>query len=206
MSEASEITNELLVRLFSESERGLIKNFADRIQKIGRAPNDMWEYDKSLGGWGGYAMPTNPTVNLFNRLGGERNLFRSVQYAKSGFLYYTHIPRHIISDAGRSLEWTCKYLLDRFSIVSRLSNNEMLGRSLERLHRKKIISDDLYKSCRLLGGMYNIAKHHISEDDDRTFDIKDGVVAYFTLRKVHNQMLDIIRHPSRSRVYEIYVD
>lgn len=197
-------TYELLADLFTKQETTLLRGFAKEILK--EKPNflPIWEYDQALGGLGGYAMPSNPVKNPFNTWGKERNLFRSVQYAKSGLVYYPHIPRNMIVDAGRSLEWTCKYLLDHFSIISRLSNKEMLGKSLERLHRKKIIDQETYETCKLLGRLHNVAKHEMREDRSRTFTTFDGVVAYFSLRKIHNRLLDIISHPSRQSEYLIY--
>lgn len=198
------ITYELLADMFTEQETALLRDFAVEILRDEPDLLPIWKYDKTLGGLGGYAMPSNPIKNPFNTWGKDRNLFRSVQYVKSGFVYYPHIPRNMIVDAGRSLEWTCKYLLDHFSVISRLSNNEMLGKSLERLYRKKIIDHETYETCRLLGRLHNIAKHEMREDRSRSFTTLDGVVAYFSLRKIHNRLLDIISHPSRQSEYLIH--
>lgn len=206
MSEAVAYTTGLLLELFSEDEQKLLRKFSKLILQDKPDLTEIWEYDKKLGGLGGYAMPSNPTRNPFNTWGKDRNLFRSVQYAKSGFVYYPHIPRNMIVDAGRSLEWTCKYMLDHYSVISRIKNHEMLGKSLERLHKKQIIDQELYEQCKLLGAMHNAAKHKISDDQDRTFSTLDGVVAYFALRKIHNKLLSVILHESLGREYVIYND
>ena len=111
----------------------------------------------------------------------------------------------MIADAGISLEWTCKYVLDSKKIIPRINNHEMLGRNLARMRKSRIINQGVYEECRLLGKIYNIAKHEISDHLPRTFDVLDGVVAYFSLRKMHNKLLDTIKHDSRSKEYAIYV-
>lgn len=112
----------------------------------------------------------------------------------------------MIIDAGRSLEFTCKYILDKYSIVSRFRNSDMLGKNLNHMYRKGLISDELLESCRLLASLYNMAKHEMTEERDRTFSTLDGVVAYFSLRKLHNRLLESIDHPRAREAYEIYID
>lgn len=200
------ITSQLTNDLFSGKESNLLSEFTKLLLTEQSALEKIWQYDRSLGGLGGYAMPSNPVRNPFNTWGQERNLFRSVQYAKSGFIYYPHIPRNMIIDAGRSLEFTCKYILDKYSIISRFRNSDMLGKNLNHMYRKGLISDELLENCRLLASLYNIAKHEMTEERDRTFSTFDGVVAYFSLRKLHNRLLESIDHPRAREVYEIYID
>ncbi len=196
----------LIDSLFNDKEADLFVEFSRLL--LTRLPSSLekiWQYDQSLGGLGGYAMPSNPVHNPFNAWGQERNgLFRSVQYAKSGFIYYPHIPRNMIIDTGRSLEFTCKYILDRYSVVSRFRNSGMLGRNLNHMYRKGLLSDKLLEDCRLFASLYNIAKHEMTEERNRTFSTLDGVVAYFSLRKLHNRLLESIGHPRVREIYEIY--
>lgn len=199
-------TLQLLDNLFSDEEGNLLIGFSQLLQADHLSLEEIWRYDQSLGGLGGYAMPSDPVRNPFNTWGAERNLFRSVQYAKSGFVYYPHMPRNMIIDTGRSLEFTCKYILDKYSIVSRFRNSDMLGRNLNHMYRKGLISDELLENCRLLASLYNIAKHEMTEERDRMFSTLDGVVAYFSLRKLHNRLLESIDHPKAKEVYEIYAN
>ena len=206
MNISHQITSQLLDSLFSDEEAGLLIGFSQLLQADHPSLEEIWQYDQSLGGLGGYAMPSNPVHNPFNTWGQERNLFRSVQYAKSGFVYYPHMPRNMIIDAGRSLEFTCKYILDKYSIISRFRNSDMLGRNLSHMYRKGLLSDETLEDCRLLGSLYNIAKHEMTEERNRTFSTLDGVVAYFSLRKLHNRLLKSIDHPRAREVHGIYRD
>lgn len=199
----------LVSDLFNDEEIDKLNMLCDKVAKSHSPALDLeeiWEYDQSLGGLGGYAMPSSPVINPFNTWGAERNLFRSVQYAKSSIVYNPTYPRSVIVDVGRSLEITCKYILDQKSILSRLQNKMMLGKNLDLLRRKGVINEELYDSCKLLASLTNIAKHEIDENNDRTFEIIDGLVAYFSLRKIHNSLLDIIGHDSRQIDYAIYTD
>lgn len=200
------IVSQIIDSLFCDEEIDLLIEFSELLQTEQPSLERIWEYDKSLAGLGGYAMPSNPVRNPFNTWGQERNLFRSVQYAKSGLVYYPHIPRNIITDAGRSLEFICKYILDKHSFISRFHNSDMLGKNLNHIYKKGLISDTLLEDCRLLASLYNIAKHEMTEERSRTFSTLDGVVAYFSLRKLHNRLLESIDHPRAKDVYEIYVD
>lgn len=202
------ITLQLLMELFSKEERKKIRSFATRItSKDSKLVYDeMWQYDQSLGGLGGFAMPSDPVVNPFNTWGKDRNLFRSIQYAKASLVLNPGYPRGVIVDVGRSLEITAKYIVDHRSILSRLSNKEMLGKNLQRLYKDNVIDEDLYESCRHLADLTNIAKHEISDEMDRTFDVIDGIVAYFAMRKIHNKLLAIIDHRSVQQEYAPWVD
>lgn len=199
----------LISDLFNDEEVDMLKMFCNKLAKSYSPALDLdeiWEYDQFLGGLGGYAMPSNPVINPFNTWGAERNLFRSVQYAKSSIVHNPTYPRSVIVDVGRSLEITCKYILDQRSILSRLQNKMMLGKNLDLLRRKDVISEELYVCCKSLASLTNIAKHEINENTDRTFEIIDGLIAYFSLRKIHNSLLGIIDHDSMRVGYAIYKD
>lgn len=202
------ITRRLLLELFSKEETKKIQSFAAGIRgKDSESVYDeMWRYDQLLGGLGGFAMPSDPVVNPFNTWGNDRNLFRSIQYAKSSLVLNPGYPRGVIVDVGRSLEITAKYVVDQRSILSRLSNKEMLGKNLQRLYKNNIIDEDFYESCRHLADLTNIAKHEINDDKDRTFAVIDGIVAYFAMRKIHNKLLAIIDHRSMHQKYAPWVD
>lgn len=199
-------TYELLKTLFSEVDSQRLERFSNGLQSKNDSESlqEMWKYDKSLGGLGGYAMPAHTPINPFNSWGKDRNLFRSVQYAKAGFIYYPHLPRNMIVDAGRALEYTCKYVLDQNDIVSRLSNKMMLGKNIKTLYGKHLIDIKTYEACKLVAELVNIAKHEISEEEERTFSTLDGVVVYFAMRKIHNLLLASIDHHTIYTSYDIY--
>lgn len=199
----------LIDNLFTENEKIKLDTFCTILESDSKDLSELWEYDQSLGGLGGYAMPSNPVKNPFNTWGRERNLFRSVQYAKSGLVYYPHIPRNVIVDCGRSLEFLCKYVLNHNKKIPRATDRQMLGKTLDKLRKSGMLHDELYDSCAHLSRLWNIAKHEIRGFEDhtrRTFSTIDGVVAYFSLRKIHNQLLEIIQHPRTLETYEIYQD
>jgi len=208
VSIAGNTTVELLYRLFTDDEARQLKKFSEQLKRDGRKEvfNEIWLYDQSLGGLGAFAMPSDPTVNPFNTWGQDRNLFRSIQYAKASIVHNPTYPRGYIVDVGRSLEITSKYILDRYSIISRLQNKEMLGKSLLRLHNKKIIGDELYENCRLMANLYNLAKHGMREDSPHSFSLLDGLVAFFSMRKIHNQLMVIIDHRSMHQAYAPWAD
>lgn len=205
---ASYITKQLLARLFDNNEIQQLKKFSKLLEKSNHGDqfDEIWHYDQSLGGLGGFAMPSNPVVNPFNTWGGDRNLFRSVQYARSSISIHPTYPRGYIVDVGRSLEITAKYIVDYYSILSRLKNKEMLGKNLKRLYNKKIIDDEFYETCRLLANLTNLAKHEIREEKPKSFSILDGLVAYFSMRKIHNRLLATIDHRSMHETYLPWVD
>ena len=91
---------------YTKEEIMLFKKFAKIIDKEymnKEKQREIWEFDQKIGGFGGYAAPLNPTVNPFNRLGDYRNVFRSLQYARSD-MYYCNRARHIIIDAALHVE------------------------------------------------------------------------------------------------------
>ena len=208
MDEPHFYSKNLLGALFSDEEKKLLGDFEIALRKGTRKDLEMlWEYDKSLGGLGGYAMPSNPVNNPFNTWGEERNVFRSVQYAKFDLLI-TGVARarHTVFASGESLELTGKYLLDKRSVISRHKNNMMYGRIYEKLFNKNMIDSDSYRLCMVFGKLYNVSKHNISEEHDRTFVPADSIIAYFSLRKLHNNLLATVGHPSLQKSYEIYQD
>ncbi len=206
MTTADNITSQLLARLFTHVEAQRLKSLAKLLEKAkpGEPDGEIWEFDQSLGGLGGFAMPADPTVNPFNTWGKDRNIFRSIQYAKSSLTYNPTYPRSVIVDVGRVLEIMAKYMNDHYSIISRLQNNYMLGKNLRYLHDKKVIDDELYDTCRALADLTNLAKHEISVENSRSFSSLDGLVAYFSMRKINNQLLTIIEHPRMKDTYLPY--
>ena len=66
MYEPHPASSQLLVRLFDSKEFDLLKGFARLLSENTSKLDAIWNYDQSLGGLGGYAMPSNPVINPFN--------------------------------------------------------------------------------------------------------------------------------------------
>lgn len=210
MVQVHKFTQELLSELFSREESRLLESLSELLlvshgEYMELKP--IWQYDKSLGGLGGYAMPTHLTDNPFNKFGRDRNIFRSIQYAKSSLVLNPLYPRGAIVDVGRSLEFTLKYIADVKTLIAKVNNRKMAGWNLDLLHKKLVVDDELYNCCRALINLTNIAKHEIREDDlPTTFTALDSLVAYFSMRKIQNILYEIIDHPYRHQVFNIYED
>ena len=96
---------------------------------------EIWEYNQKLGGFGGYAAPLNPTINPFNHLGDYRNVFRSLQYARSD-MYYCNRARHIIIDAALHVETLVKIILSKHKLFKFIYNRRELGKTLNNYIKK----------------------------------------------------------------------
>ena len=86
----------------------------------------------------------NPTINPFNHLGDYRNVFRSLQYARSD-MYYCNRARHIIIDASLHVETLVKIILSKHKLFKFIYNRRELGKNIEQLYKENIISYELYE-------------------------------------------------------------
>lgn len=166
---------------------------------------EIWEYDQKLGGFGGYAAPLNPTINPFNHLGDFRNVFRSLQYARSD-MYYCNRARHIIIDAALHVETLVKIILSKHKLFKFIYNRRELGKNIEQLYKENIISYELYERLNDLKKVLNYAKHDTDPNEQNTFDSEDAIVFYFEVRKIGNELLKIINHSTCNKTYEINED
>lgn len=190
---------------YTKEEIMLFKKFAKIIDKEymnKEKQRIIWEYDQKIGGLGGYAAPLNPTVNPFNRLGDYRNVFRSLQYARSD-MYYCNRARHIIIDAALHVETLVKLTLSKNKIIKFIYNKRELGRNIEQLYNEGIINDDLYDRLNDLRILLNYAKHDTDPNRDNTFDSEDAIIFYFETRIIGNELLKILKHPTCDIIYEI---
>ena len=64
---------------------------------------EIWKYDQKIGGIGGYATPLNRIKNPFNKYESFRNVYRSLQYARSNMFIGIRL-RYIIWDTGLYIE------------------------------------------------------------------------------------------------------
>ena len=199
------ITREILYNSFSSYEKKQFDEFAKIIKDAYQDKERhrvIWEYDKSIGGYGGYAAPLNPTVNPFNRLGDFRNVFRSLQYARCD-MFCCNRPRHIIMDAGLHVESLVKLLLAKNKFIKYVSEKREFGKNISSLHEKEIIDDSLFERLNDLRRILNLAKHDTAPDRDNTFDYIDAIVFYFEVRKVGLELLKKIGDETYFIVYEI---
>lgn len=163
---------------------------------------EIWEYDQQLCGLGGYASPLNPTINLFNHMKEYRNVFRSLQYGRCD-IFHLMRGRHIICDVGLHIETLVKIIISNYSIIPFIKNRRLLGKNVAEIRNKKIISDSLYTKIMEIVDIYNIAKHDTDEENNITFSMADGLIFYFACRKVGNELLKCIGHPTCGKIYGI---
>ena len=162
----------------------------------------IWNYDKQLGGFGGYAAPLDPTVNPFNKLGDYRNVFRSLQYARCD-MFMGCRPRNIIIDSAIHVETLIKLVLSTNLIYKFISNKRELGKNIHDLYRRNIIDDDLYSRLDNYRKILNLAKHDTDPVEENTFDYEDAVVFYFETRNIGKILLGLLNHYSLYKEYEI---
>lgn len=193
---------------YSEEDKKLFCKFAKIIKKNYQnkeTQRQIWQYDQKIGGFGGYSAPLNPTVNPFNHLGDYRNVFRSLQYARSD-MYYCTRPRHIIIDAALHIETLVKLVLSQNKLFKFIYNRREFGRNIEQLYKESIIDEQLYERLNNLRKILNFAKHDTDSKRENTFDAEDAIVFYFETRKVGNELLKILNHPSCNKIFEINED
>lgn len=198
-------TRTILNNSFSNEEKILFKSFSNIIKnkyKDNDAQRIIWEYDQKIGGLGGYAAPLDPTINPFNHLGDYRNVFRSLQYARSD-MYYCTRPRHIIQDAALHIETLVKLLVSHNKILKFIYNKRELGKNIEELYIKNIIGNELYEQLNDLKKILNYAKHDTDPKRENTFNYEDAIIFYFEVRKVGNELLKMLKHPSYNKIFEI---
>lgn len=201
-------TRIILNNSFSENDKIQFKKFSKIIKKNYKdkdAQREIWEYDKKLGGLGGYAAPLNPTINPFNSLGEYRNVFRSLQYARCD-MYYCNRARHIIIDAALHVETLVKIILSKHKLLRFIYNRRELGKNIEQLYNEKIIDYKLYERLIDLKKVLNYAKHDTDPKEQNTFDSEDAIIFYFEVRKIGNKLLEILRHPTCNKTYNINED
>lgn len=201
-------TRTIVNNYYTKEEIMLFKKFAKIIDKEymnKEKQREIWEFDQKIGGFGGYAAPLNPTINPFNRLGDYRNVFRSLQYARSDMFYCTR-PRHIIMDTALHVETLVKLVASNNKIMKFIYNHRELGKNISQLYKENIIDDELYERLDYIRRILNYAKHDTDPNRDNTFDCEDAIVFYFETRIIGNELLKILKHPTYSIIYDIDED
>ena len=201
-------TRTILNNYYSDNDKKIFEKFAKIITENYRDKMEqgkIWKYDQQLGGLGGYAAPLNPVKNPFNKLGEYRNVFRSLQYARSD-MYCCIRARHIIIDAALHVETLTKLTLSKNKAIKFIYNKREFGKNIEQLYDEGIISNELYERLNNLRKLLNYAKHDTDPNKDNTFDSEDAIIFYFEVRNVGNELLKILKHPTCGIVYSINDD
>lgn len=198
-------TRDFLSLMFNQEQITDFYKFADIIENHTRSVEKqmrIWEFDQEIGGLGGYACPLNPVINPFNAYGDFRNVFRSLQYARSD-MYYGSRPRHIILSAGLHLESVVKVVKKQKIPGIKLWDRDMIGKNVNLLVKHELINCDEGHLIRALIIVYNMAKHDTDESRSSTFDYMDSISFYFGVRIIGNRLLRIIDHESCDAAYDI---
>lgn len=198
-------TRVIVNNYYTNEEKKLFCEFAKIIEKDYQDKNKqrcIWEYDQSLGGFGGYAAPLSPVSNPFNKLGEYRNVFRSLQYARSD-MFLCSRPRHIIIDTALHVETLVKIVVSNNKFVKFIYNNREFGRNITKIYNESVIDENLFERLNYLRKILNYAKHDTDPNRDNTFDCEDAIIFYFECRKVGNELLKLLNHETCDKVYEI---
>lgn len=200
------VETRIIVNNYYDTEtRKVFSKFAKIIEKEYQnkeSQREIWKYDQSIGGLGGYAAPLNPTANPFNSWGDYRNVFRSLQYARSDMFYCTR-PRHIIIDTALHIETLVKLVVSNNKLLKFIYNHRELGKNISQLYNENIINDELYGRLDYLRKLLNYAKHDTDPNRDNTFDCEDAIIFYFECRHVGNKLLKLLNHETCNQIYEI---
>lgn len=198
-------TRAIVNSYYDRKDKEMFTKFAKIIEKDYQnkeAQREIWEYDQSIGGLGGYVAPLNPTVNSFNSWGDYRNVFRSLQYARCD-MFYCMRPRHIIIDTALHIETLVKLVVSNNKIMKFIYNHRELGKNIFQLYKENIIDDTLYERLDYLRRILNYAKHDTDPNRDNTFDCEDAIIFYFESRNVGNELLKLLNHTTYKKLYEI---
>lgn len=169
---------------------------------------DLWKFDQTIGGIGGYCQGCNPArANHFQ--GTEfRNVYRCLQYVRSNIdiLDINFTARYIIQDCGHHFEEAIKLYLKKTNKIKLIKAYRYpLGKLLQYVIDKKIFEEDIINKLKLFIDLYNISKHEILSDEelDRTFHADDAIICYFACRIVGKEILLIIDNENEKGTYEI---
>lgn len=200
----------LFEEVLNDNQRKDIKELIYKAQecKVKEFLEAFWAYDQSIGGIGGYSMPSNPIYNPFP--GGEyRELFRPLQYARSDMehdLYYYNHHRNIVLMSGMHLEGVVRILLKtkRFFGTVKFSN-ATLGKATKEIQKMNVLSPKVISGLYAFVKLYNQSKHDVNHNEERVklFHLSDAIVSYLTARIIGIEILSAINHDSLNKKYEI---
>lgn len=180
-----EETKEIYDCFFDDNEKKEIKNIIKELENPNYCSDKLWEFDKEIGGIGGYCLPIDPSVCWFQ--GTEvRNIYRSYQYARTrvDICDISFCSRDMIRDCGLGLEALLKLVCKK---------EKPLGVLISQIEKKKFMSLELISKLKLFLNNYNISKHeiNITEERSRTFIIEDAIIYYLACRKIGLEILKL---------------
>lgn len=199
-----------LYEIFSESQIEKINSIINQMVEEGEnyKTTALWEFDKTLGGIGGYCQGCNPSLcNPFQ--GTEfRNVYRSLQYVRSDFdlCNINDVARYTIENCGHHFEEVIKLYLKKKKIFKWIKVSRYpLGKLLQYVATNKIFENRILNKLKLFIDIYNISKHEILSDGklDRTFHADDAILCYLACRVVGREILLEIDEERAKNIYEI---
>lgn len=200
----------VLKSIFNEEQLNIINNIIKKIQKEGQEYRTIkfWEFDRTIGGIGGYCQGCDPAnSNPFQ--GTEyRNAYRCLQYIRADIdiLDVNYTARDIVVNCGHHFEESIKIYLkknNKFKWI-RVSRYP-LGQLLKYVTDNKIFDEEITERLKLFVELYNISKHVILSNNeiDRTFHADDAIICYFACRIVGKEILLKTDEEREKETYEI---
>lgn len=199
-----------LYRIFDEKQTIKINLIIEEIKMQG--PNyktkNLWEFDQTLGGIGGYCQGCDPaSANHFQKT-EVRNVYRCLQYVRSNIdiLDINFTARYVIQECGHHFEEAIKLYLKKNNLLDLFKVRRYpLGKLLQYMNDKKLFKKDIVNELELFIDIYNISKHEILSNNelDRTFHADDAIIYYFACRIVGKKILLTIDKEREQEKYEI---
>ena len=197
-------------KFFNEEEKKEIKLIIKELNTKDYCSDRLWEFDKNIGGIGGYCMPINPTICHFQ--GTEvRNIYRGYQYARTkvDICDISIFARDMIRDCGAELEDLLQLVLSQkliFKLAEMFGKTKPLGGLIYEIEKRKLLSKEIVDELRLMLPNYNISKHdiNIDEERERTFLPEDAIIYYLACRKIGIKILKIINTPLTNLANETF--
>ncbi|MDO5556892.1 MAG: hypothetical protein Q4G05_01420 [Clostridia bacterium] len=201
---------EQLYLIFNDEQINKINSIIKNIEKDkGEYKTiDLWKFDQSLGGIGGYCQGCDPAQSNLYQGTEFRNAYRCLQYIRSDIdiLDVNYTARDIIANCGHHFEELIKiYLKRKNKIIWIKISKYPFGKLLKYIVDKNIFEEKITNELKLFVDLYNISKHEILSDDkfDRTFHADDAIICYFACRIVGKKILMKIDSEKESRIYEV---
>jgi len=203
-----EETNKTFNYFFDSNEQVRVRSIIKELNKEEYCTNKLWDFDREIGGIGGYCLPINPVYCQFQGT-DVRNIYRGYQYARaridiSNIQFFT---RDLIRECGTQLEDLLQLYIKenvKFNIKKYLIKNKPLGSLIKILEDNEWISLEIINELKMMVSSYNKSKHEIDISDKRkrTFCVEDGIIYYLACRKIGIKILRSINLPLTQLVNE----
>ena len=201
---------QILKAIFTKTQNDIIYNIIEDIKIAGANYKtiELWKFDQSLGGIGGYCQGCDPANS--NPFQGSiyRNIYKCFQYIRADIdiLNINYTARDIIENCGHHFEEVIKIYLKFYKKLEFLRTREYpLGKLLKYTSNKNIFERELIEEVKLFINLYNISKHEILSNDqlDRTFHLDDAIICYFASKIVGKKILMLIDSEKCQETYKI---